>query len=115
MSEVDDVVSREILIADASTAARALYRLMRDISEQCWAAGWQCGLEYALFNFAFGRPRILKYGQSELTAQDRDDLYELAQAAGGWVMLNDSSEPVFLTMPKWLAHLCELEEGDGEL
>lgn len=81
--------------ADDGLVARLeeLERLMSDISEDCWCAGWLHGNEHALFRKVFlGDPP--RYGMGEVRQVDLDRLKFLAGSTGCWIEWRRDDGPV---------------------
>ena len=85
----------------ANPYARLLYRRMSDISEECWAAGWELGNEYALWHMLQGEPRA--YGQKEVSSEDLEDLQVLSRHANGWIWSGGAGgfEPQLVGFDEW--------------
>ena len=91
---------------------RALYELMRDISEECYCAGWMAGNEYTLWKMVSTPAAERRYGRGEVEPQQIEDLRAIAAEVGGWVRWRDDDEdkdlpaaewgPVFTPMADWL-------------
>jgi hypothetical protein len=92
---------------------RALYKLMSEISEDCYCAGWMHGNEYTLWKMVADPAANRKYGQSGLSDEQLADLRAIAAETGGWIRWRDDREesnlpvdqrgPVFTPMVEWLA------------
>ena len=78
----DDVTDRQ--------AAIDLCRLMMDLSEEHYCAGWLYGLEYELFETAFVAGHFGSFGSIEST--HRVALYELSRRCDGWWCWCDVSD-----------------------
>lgn len=63
-------------------AAVMLERLMSDISEEHYCAGWNSGLDVALWNIVQGGPR--RYGMDEVSPENVAELRRLHEKSGGW-------------------------------
>jgi hypothetical protein len=98
------------LITEA--AKDRLYNLMSDISEECYCAGWMSGNEYTLWAMVRDPAASRHYGMSEVSAEDVEELRQLSEQLGGWVVWwDDGDEPGlpatawgrrFLPMAEWL-------------
>ncbi len=67
----------------ADLAKQSLEDFMSDISEDCYAAGWNMGLEYDLWGIVRGfRDRC--YGMELISDEQIERLNALAEHAGGW-------------------------------
>ena len=79
---------------------RVLARMMSEISEQAFHAGWMDELEYRLWEIVNGGHR--KYGQTVLTDQQVARLRDLANEVRGWVRFNDETElEEFVGRERW--------------
>lgn len=80
-------------------SAVLLRHYMSDLSEDRWAAGWLCKLEFILWTSLIkGKsPNVEKFRPHELKA-----LQDYSTAAGGWWHWNESaSREIFLTHDEW--------------
>ncbi len=68
---------------EQARAAVALAERMSRISERCYAAGWEVGLEFVLWEAVTQGPR--DWGRNRVTAEDTLRLSQLSQACGGWI------------------------------
>lgn len=79
--------------------ANELMIYMSDLSEQAWCAGWEDGLEYALWKALLkGR---LKYGLLQITRVHTMRLQELADRCGGWIIWDDARGATFVPLDEW--------------
>jgi hypothetical protein len=96
-------------IRDMPTRQKAtvwlLYRLMSDLSERYFCAGWIHGLEFSLWSAAQGLGKVKRF----ISRCDAEHLRKLSKRAGGWIVWDDSSGhpnvlagPCFLPMEEWL-------------
>ena len=70
---------------------RILLRVMRDLSEEHYCAGWIIGLEHYLWTLALRQ-----------NTEERQILLYCAEACGGWWMWDDErGENVFVPLPIW--------------
>jgi hypothetical protein len=85
----------------AELAKAALLRLMEDISEDCWCAGWMSGLEGQLWQ-AVTDPESY-YAKHGGIKPHIPGLRQLAEEAGGWWMWddNDADGRVFVPLEAW--------------
>jgi hypothetical protein len=82
-------------------AAEALLKLMADISEEHYAAGWMQGLEDCLWWIAHGGdPR---YGTHDVASERIVALRELSERAGGWWFWDSTGErdETFIGLDAW--------------
>jgi len=84
----------------------ALLRLMSDLSEDCWCAGWMTDLEFTLWEAMRTGGRELGWGG--IGDRDLARLKHLHELAGGW-WIWDKGETGnrFVTTEEWLAILAE--------
>ena len=87
------------MIDDLSPEQRALALAMSNISESAYCAGWMKGLEFALWHFLKTGKR--KYGMSQVSDDEIDQLRVLSEKCGGWVCFDDANDETFVPMAKW--------------
>lgn len=81
---------------------KALINLMKEISEDCWCAGWKRGLEYALWEIV-QNPSNNEYGQGKVSLEDIQSLKEISSEIGGWFIQSDKpGAPLFVPMEEWV-------------
>ncbi len=99
----------------ANPWARLLFRRMSDISEECWAAAWLIGNEYALWQMLQGDTR--RFGQCEVLADELDELRLLSDQAQGWIWTGGAGIyiPQFVSLDEWAAILLEAKEKGDEI
>lgn len=94
-------------------AKQTLYDRMSQISQDCWAAGWMQGTEYALWA-AMQCVEPVAWGAGVVTQRDIEALCALSAWANGWWM-RVGHEPVFISLTEWRAHYAEWKErGESE-
>ena len=82
-------------------AAFELLKLMRNLSEDHFAAGWHVDLEYLLWNTIFGIS--LDFGFFDLSFNDRSKVLEFThRCQGWWVWTNVMPSCTFVTYDEWL-------------
>jgi len=83
----------------------ALLRMMSDLSEDCWCAGWLHDLEFTLWTATMTGNKNWGFGMRECDLLRLKHLHEMA---GGW-WIWDKNEPNnrFVTTEEWLAILAE--------
>jgi hypothetical protein len=92
-------------LMEAKPEARLLARLMSDLSEDYWCAGWLTGCEYALWADLTGTDVLGEKGWG-LEESDREELAVAQELAGGWVRWSgEQGHEIFLTTQEWLDHL----------
>jgi hypothetical protein len=84
--------------------ARALARLMSDISERCCSAGWLRGNEFDVWSAAHGELTSHAYP----TDTEISDLLRMHEMCGGWVVwhekdLSEGKGASFVSTEEWLA------------
>jgi hypothetical protein len=63
-------------------ARETLLRMMRDMSDDCWCAGWMRDLEFTLWDIVRGGSR--RFGLSMLEDRDLARMRFLHKLTGGW-------------------------------
>jgi hypothetical protein len=87
----------EGLSEEARIAAELLQRLMSDISEETWCAGWLSDLEYLLWDAVAGeRP---DWCGPEIPKQ----LRFLSDRCGGWMVWDKERGQEYLPLDDWLS------------
>lgn len=84
---------------DMNPDQEALARLMGDISEDHWCAGWLIGNENALWAMAIDGASP-EYGDGTVSAERLARLRELSEKTGGWVVFGDKGE-AWLPLSEW--------------
>jgi hypothetical protein len=84
-------------------AALALQRLMSDVSEEYYCAGWLTGLEFELWPMLNGGSR--RFGMGEVGEDEVAQLKALSEQAGGWWRWDDEDGQTFTTLDEWQAVL----------
>lgn len=77
-------------------ATALLARVMSDISERCYCAGWMRDTEYVLWHLA--QQGGGDYGMWDVSAAEAAHLTALSDLAGGWVVWDDPK-----THEEWIA------------
>lgn len=85
--------------ADFNESQRELYELMREISEDCYCAGWMLGLEYAIWGAL--QDGDLRYGMGEMDAASLLRCRALSLALGGWIVWVDDDIEPSLPVDQW--------------
>jgi len=83
-------------------AAKELPRLMSEISEECWAAGWMSGTEWRLWKAIADENDDGKWGMGRITLEQTGRLAHLSQLVGGWC----DGESI-VPMAEWLQRVRE--------
>lgn len=95
-------------------AALGLVRLMSDLSEGHYCAGWLSGLEFTLWGMLIGQ-RERAFGMGQVSAYDLLRLFDLAQAAGGWWRFSDRQhKQVFVPLGEWESIYARWQGEGGE-
>ena len=91
---------------EQETIRRALLRLMCDLSEEYYAAGWLVGWGPMLWD------HVHDDSGRGLLPEERTDLRMLSQMAGGWWdWPDDANEPMFFPLDDWNARYRAIREG----
>lgn len=85
-------------------ARHLLPRLMSEISEDCYCAGWMAGLEHTLWDFV-RQGEAVDWGMGRITIEQLDTLRLLAAGAGGWFVYEEGR--AFVPMADWLQRHAE--------
>ncbi|MEW7292884.1 hypothetical protein [Aquimarina sp. 2304DJ70-9] len=72
---------------------------MSELSELAYTAGWMDKLEFALWNAM--NNKIKEYGTLVFTEKMINNLRELSNKAGGWIVFDEKKEETFLTWQEW--------------
>ena|SRR6266508_2586202 len=95
----------EGLSEEARIAAEILQRLMSDISEETWCAGWLSDLEYLLWDVVVGeRP---DWCDPEIPKQ----LRFLSDRCGGWIVWDRARGQEYLPLNAWLSRHASWREA----
>jgi len=79
-----------------------LSELMREISEECYCAGWLIDLEYDLWEMLLGGRR--DYGMGHVSEESIEIMRGLSKLLGGWVVWDDGvGGEQWVSMPVWLS------------
>lgn len=98
-----EAVLASVALAKNEDAAWRIQSLIRQISEDYYAAGWCVGIEYQIWEILEGASRLL--GLGELTDDDVEQLRVLSERAGGWWTWKDGDGEIFVTRKNWTEHL----------
>jgi hypothetical protein len=85
-------------LSDREIHKQILLRIMRDLSEEYYAAGWMRGLEHYLWNLAL----------RQNTVEGQMLLY-CAETSGGWWIWDDNVGHLFIPLAAWKAQYREDE------
>ena len=85
-------------------AAVELEKVMSDISERCYCAGWLNGTEYVLWK-AMTENKPADWGQDKITSRDIKLLKKLSKESGCWAAFSDEyNSQVLITIADWELH-----------
>jgi len=87
------------MVGDLNEAQRALAQYMSELSEEAYFAGWMGGLEFALWQVALGARS--EYGQLVVSQAHISKLIALSQAAGGWIIFDDTLAETWVPLQDW--------------
>jgi hypothetical protein len=87
------------VLEDLTPTQRALAERMSEISEDTYCAGWLVDLEYELWQILIGGQGTFSGMVSELEIQQ---LRELSDACGGWIVYDDDRAETFVPLTQWL-------------
>ena len=76
-----------------------LAEYMSELSELAYTAGWMDKLEFSLWNAM--NHKITEYGRLVFTQQIINNLRELSNKAGGWIVFDEKQEETFVTWQEW--------------
>jgi hypothetical protein len=99
-----EMVLASVALAKNEDAAWRIMSMIRSISEEYYAAGWLCGIEYELWEALVETDRR-QFGVGELPESDADQLRALSERAGGWWVWQDGVGEIFVTAKNWTEHL----------
>lgn len=88
------------MISDLTVDQQQLAKLMSEISERCYAAGWMQNLEYILWESLLKGER--EYGQSRITTQDINALKALSETSNSWIYFDVRKEEIAVDLTGWL-------------
>lgn len=102
LDEFDRHVMKEAQKSSDPESAIALYKLMSDLSEEGWSAGWLTGNEFNLWEIVLEN-KPCNYGQNEINQETIDRLRDLSSKCGGWWYWNDDNKfgEEFVNPRKW--------------
>lgn len=87
------------------TEQEALYKLISDISERCWHAGWMDGVEFYLW--ALITKQIItiedrQYGIDIISEKEVNELKTLSKEVKGWFTFDEEKvQIVFIDLEDW--------------
>jgi hypothetical protein len=77
-----------------------LLRMMEDISEDCWCAGWLQDLEYTLWRAVITGNLDFGWGMQERELTRLKHLHEMA--GGWWIWADEEKGRRFVSTEEWL-------------
>lgn len=78
--------------------ADLLRKLMSEISEEHWCAGWLGGLEYTLWDAVVGKRKDI------CSSEEVEQLKYLSGKCGGWIIWDEQAKGErFVPIEKWLS------------
>lgn len=87
------------MISSLNKEQLKLAEYMSELSELAYTAEWMDELEFSLWNAM--NHKITKYGNLVFSQQIIDNLRELSDKAGGWIIFDEKEEETFLTWKEW--------------
>ena len=88
------------MLNNLSTKQSDLANYMSEISERCYAAGWEMGLEFNLW-YALINGLPIKYGQDLITENDIIRLKELSEKCNCWIFFNHDKGETAIDISDW--------------
>jgi hypothetical protein len=76
-----------------------LARVMSDISERCYCAGWMQNLEYVLWDITIKGER--QYGLDMVTQRDIDIMKLLSKETNSWIIFEDKIGETAIAISDW--------------
>ena len=81
-------------------AKKELQYYMSELSEAAYCAGWNYGLEYALWTAVIEGPKT--YGRLEITEEHISKLKKLSDICQGWIYFDKQEGETFIPLDRWL-------------
>jgi len=88
------------VLADLTPTQLALAERMSEISEDAYCAGWLIDLEYELWQILIDGQGA--FGMMGLSEPEIQQLRELSDACGGWIVYDDDLAETFVPLTQWL-------------
>lgn len=101
-----------MMLSDLEPDQRALAEFMSDLSERAWCAGWQTGLEHALWRAVVSGPT--RYGRLDITHDHIANLRTLSERCCGWICFDDLREETWVPFEEWQRLHAALGEEPAE-
>jgi len=91
-----------LAMADLTPMQRVLAKIMSEISEDAYCAGWLVDLEYKLWQVLVdGRG---EFGFAAVSEEEIEELRVLSELCGGWIVWDkDRGGRRFVPLDQWLA------------
>jgi len=87
-----------------------LVRMMRNISEDCWCAGWMHDLEFTLWDAM--KTGNVDFGWGTVAERDLIRMRRLHELAGGWwIFAAGEGSERFVSTEEWLAIYAKHNSG----
>lgn len=99
------------MLADLTPMQRVLAKLMSQISEDTWCAGWLINLEYELWQALVDGRREHKF--SAVTEAEIEELRELSDLCGGWIAYDKDRRQTFVPLDQWLTMFAAHTQDSG--
>jgi hypothetical protein len=90
-----------------------LARIMSDISERCYCAGWIKNLEYVLWHAMITGER--KYGHDVITQRDIDTLKLLSDETNSWIFFDDELYEIAIDLVSWHSKFKNVVSSNPEI
>jgi len=87
------------MLRDLTPTQSDLQQYMSDLSEEAYYAGWEDGLEFALWEVVLDQRT--EYGRLVVTPEHRARLIALSDACGGWIVFDDVTEETWVSRADW--------------
>lgn len=81
---------------------QALYALMSDLSEACWAAGWLSGTEFDIWALIVGDKDRWAFHPVDVLTDELAAIESVSTAAQAWIVW-EGNEPVAVPLDDWRA------------
>lgn len=84
---------------------KRLLSLMREISEDCYFAGWRIGLEYCLWRAVLQYPQPFDFGMGFIPTEQVEELKDLAEELQEWALWTDGEvREKLIPLAEWQQH-----------
>lgn len=89
------------MLKNLTVKQELLAQLMSDISEKCYSAGWEQGLEYVLWDAVINGER--EYGHDIITKREIEALILLSNETNCRIVFDDDTEETAIPLDIWQA------------